>query len=116
MQFSVEVKRLKEGTLYICRGYLQQGGSSEYLFNLLTRPDPKDVIIDVSELTVETSGLPVLALCSQYLTAARRRLFLQHAPEGLVQDLRLHHGVLLPERTPTRQAAAAAKAVNGSAY
>jgi hypothetical protein len=115
MQFSVEVKRLKEGTLYICRGHLQQGNSSEYLFNLLTRPDQKDVIIDVAELNVERSGLPVLALCSKFVFASHRRFLLQHAPDGLVQDLRACHGVILSEQTPAQPAAVAAKAVNSAA-
>jgi hypothetical protein len=113
MQFTVEVKRLKEGTLYICRGYLQQGNSSEYLFNLLTRPDQKDVIIDVAELTVERSGLPVLALCSKFVSASHRRFLLQHAPDGLVQELRACHGVILAGLTPTQRTAA--KAVHSAA-
>jgi hypothetical protein len=113
MHLSVEVKRLKEGTLYICRGYLQPGESSDYLFNLLTRPDQKDVIVDLGELSVETGALPVLALCSHYLAGANRRLILDHAPESVLEGLRVHHGVLLPQRIADRPAAA--KAVNGSA-
>src|ERR1700757_4895243 len=98
MQFSVEVKRLKEGTMYVCRGYLRQGKSSEYLFNLLTRRDQKVVIVDMAELSVEDSGLAVLALSWQFLTGSNRRLMLQNAPPGLVEDLLTRHGVAIAER------------------
>jgi hypothetical protein len=114
MRFSVEVKRLKDSTMYVCHGCLEQGRSSEYLFNLLTRADQKDVIVDVAELRVEQNGLHVLALSWQFLSSTRRRLFLENAPEALLEDLRNQYGVVPFRHDSETSRVAAARAVNGS--
>lgn len=115
MQFSVEVKRLKKGTLYVCRGVLEQGKSLDYMFQLLTRPSERTVILDVAELTVEDTGLHVLAISSEFLLASNRHLFLLNAPKAMLQRLRDQHGTAIPEWESPSQRQVGAKAVSGAA-
>ena len=114
MQFSVEVKRLKEGTFYCCRGFLGKGPASDYLFQLLTRPDERNLIVDVAELTIEDSGLHVFVVSSEFLLASGRHLFLLNAPKALLEQLRDQHATVIPQWSSPSQPAAVAKAVNGA--
>lgn len=91
MQLSVEVKRQEGKCVFLGRGGVLQGESSDYLFHLLTRSHLKDVILDLSGLTTfDRAGLQAVMLSSNFLAAHRRRLLLRHAPSNFHEHTRRH--------------------------
>src|SRR5260370_7833637 len=79
MQLSVEVNDSNDVAVLVCRGQILQGESSEYLFALTTRPDRRDVVLDVQKVSgIDAAGLFVIVVCYQLLSTAKRRLFLRH--------------------------------------
>jgi anti-anti-sigma regulatory factor len=112
MQLSVEVKRQEGKSVFLCRGGLLQGQTSDYLFHLLTRSHCKDVILDLAALTTfDRAGLQPVMLGSNFLAANRRRLFLRHAPSNLLEHIR-HHVVSIDDLYAL-QNASLADAANG---
>jgi anti-anti-sigma regulatory factor len=66
-----------------------QGQASDYLFAVVTRPDRRDVVLDMEEVTkVDEAGIFVLVLCYELLTASKRRLFLRNASADVIESLR----------------------------
>ena len=100
MQLSVQISNLNDATVLVCRGQILQGPESEYLFALATRPDKRDVVLDVEEVTgVDEGGLFVIVLCYEMLSAANRRLFLRNPSPDIISGLRQRQtDVLLTQR------------------
>src|SRR5260370_13049859 len=89
MQLSVEVNDSNDVAVLVCRGQILQGESSEYLFALATRPDRRDVVLDVQEVSgIDEAGLFVIVVCYQLLSAAQRPLFLRHPSSSVLDGLR----------------------------
>jgi anti-anti-sigma regulatory factor len=89
MELSIEVKRWKHATVLTCRGMIVQGQASDYLFDLVTRPDRRDVVLDMQSVTkVDEAGIFVIVLCYELLTASKRRLFLRNASPEILDGLR----------------------------
>src|SRR5215831_10355238 len=89
MQLSVEVTSLNDAAVLICRGEIVQGAESDYLFALATRPDKRDVIVDMGAVTrVDEAGLFVILLCYEYVVASDRRLFLRNPSLEVLEGLR----------------------------
>ena len=113
MRLSVEVKRQDGRNVYVCRGKLVEGSASEYLFDLLTRSQERDVILDVADVTaIDEAGLRAIALSCQFLTCSQARLFLRHAPSDLLEHLRKRHGAPVLEWPAARAATLAAGVSN----
>ena len=89
MELSIEVKRRKDATILTCRGMIVHGQASDYLFAVVTRPDRRDVVLDMQEVTkVDEAGIFVIVLCYELLTASKRRLFLRNASAAILEGLR----------------------------
>jgi len=105
MRLSVEVKRQKGISVFLCRGCLLQGETSDYLFNLLTRSNRHDVILDLASLTTfDRAGLQTVILSSSFLAAYHRRLFLRHAPSNLLEHMRRGQDASLGDLLPLQNA------------
>jgi anti-anti-sigma regulatory factor len=112
MHLSIEAKRQSGSSVYVCRGKLVEGSASEYLFDLLTRSQHRDVILDLADVTaIDEAGLRAVALSCQFLTGSGGRLFLRHAPSDLVEHLR-KHGAPVLEWPAVRAATLAATVSN----
>lgn len=89
MQLSVEVNNLSDAAVLVCRGEIVQGPESDYLFALATRPDRRDVILDVGAVTrVDEAGLFVILLCYECLISTNRRVFLRNPSLEVLEGLR----------------------------
>ena len=89
MELSIEVSRCREATVLTCRGSIVHGQASDYLFAVATRPDRRDVVLDVQRVTqVDEAGIFVIVLCYELLTASKRRLFLRNASPEILEGLR----------------------------
>ena len=89
MELSIEVNRWKDATVLTCRGMIVHGQASDYLFSVVTRPDRRDVILDMQDVTaVDEAGIFVIVLCYEMLTASKRRLFLRNASAEILDNLR----------------------------
>ena|SRR6516164_1106895 len=89
MELSIEVNRCKDATVLTCRGMIVHGQAADYLFSVVTRPDRRDVILDMEDVTtVDEAGIFVIVLCYELLTASKRRLFLRNASAAILDDLR----------------------------
>jgi anti-anti-sigma regulatory factor len=89
MQLSVEVKDQSDTAVLACRGEIVQGRESDYLFALVTRPDQRDVILDVEAVTrVDDAGLLIILLCYEFLVSSDRRLFLRNPSLEMLEGLR----------------------------
>jgi anti-anti-sigma regulatory factor len=89
MELSIEVNRSKDATVLTCRGMIVHGQASDYLFSVVTRPDRRDVVLDMQAVTtVDEAGIFVIVLCYELLTAAKRRLFLRNASTEVLDNLR----------------------------
>jgi anti-anti-sigma regulatory factor len=114
MHLSVEVKRQSGRNVYVCRGKLVEESASEYLFDLLTRSQDRDVIVDVADVTgIDEAGLRAIALSCQFLTCSGTRVFLRHAPSNLLEHLRKHGAPVL--EWPAVRAATLAAGVSNRA-
>lgn len=89
MELSVEVVNEANSTpTFICRGKLIRGQESDYLFDLVTRPDKRDVVLDVEGLDAfDKDGLSTIVLCHELLSLTHRRLFLRHASTEMLAEL-----------------------------
>ena len=115
MALSVEVKRLGGKTVYVCRGHLVQGQPSEYLFDLITRSDHHDVILDLGEVAcIDQSGIEILALSCQFLGALGKSLFFSRTSSDALLGVRKCCSSPVLEWPQVRSSAAAAAAVNRS--
>jgi anti-anti-sigma regulatory factor len=91
MQLSVEVRNLTGNTVFVCHGQVVKGQASDYLLELITRPDRQDVILDMEAVSViDDMGITAIILGHQLLSAAHRRLFLRNAPAALLDSLQRH--------------------------
>ena len=89
MELSIEVNRCKDATVLTCRGMIVHGQAADYLFSVVTRPDRRDVILDMEDVTtVDEAGIFVIVLCYELLTASKRRLFLRNASAAILEGLR----------------------------
>src|SRR6516164_608797 len=89
MELSIEVNRWKDATVLTCRGMIVHGQASDYLFAMATRPDCRDVVLDMQGVTtVDEAGIFVIVLCYELLTASKRRLFLRNASPDVLDGLR----------------------------
>ncbi len=90
MELSVEVNQANGIATFICRGSLVRGQESDYLFDLVTRPDYRDVVLDVGGLSIfDWDGLSTLVLCHELLSSTNRKLFLRNPATELLLELRL---------------------------
>jgi anti-anti-sigma regulatory factor len=113
MYLSVEVKRQSGSNMYICRGKLLEGTEADYLFDLLTRSQHQDVIVDIGEVTAfDEAGLCAIAMSCQLLSLSGSRLFLDGAPSDLLEHLRKRHGAPVLEWPAGRAASLAASVSN----
>jgi anti-anti-sigma regulatory factor len=109
MQLSIEVKRQRGASVYICRGQLLRGVATEYLFDLLTRSHEQDVIVDLAEVTAfDEDGLRAIALSCRLLASSQKRLLLRCAPLYIVERLRTTYGAPVLECPNARPATLAA--------
>ena len=89
MQLSIEVNGGKDATVLTCKGMIVHGQASDYLFSVVTRPDRRDVVLDMQGVTeVDEAGIFVIVLCYELLTASKRRLFLRNASKDILDGLR----------------------------
>ncbi len=99
MQLSVEVNNSHDVAVLVCRGQILQGESSEYLFALATRPDQRDVVLDVEAVSgIDEAGFFVILVCYQLLSAAKRRLFLRNPSSDVLEGLRRTQLDVLPDK------------------
>jgi anti-anti-sigma regulatory factor len=86
MQLSVEVSKFHKDTLFVCEGEIVRGAEADYLFELLTRVDRNDVVLDLQAIrNIDQEGLRIIVLSYQVLSAFSRRLLIRSpTPELLV--------------------------------
>lgn len=100
MQLSVEVNNSSEAAVLVCKGQILQGEESDYLFALATRPDQRDVVLDVGEVSeIDDAGLLSIVLCYQLLSADKRRLFLRNPSADFLAGLRRQEMAALLEQS-----------------
>lgn len=88
MELSIEVNQASGTSTFICRGKLVRGQESDYLFDLVTRPDNRDVVLDVEQLDAfDRDGLSTIVLCHELLSLTNRRLLLRNASSELLLKL-----------------------------
>lgn len=89
---SVDLKVLRGGCLLVCRGDAIGAKEADYLFNLMTREDKGDVILDLGGVTsIGDEGLSVIAVAYEMLMSVKRRLFLRSPSRELITALRQRH-------------------------
>ena len=78
MQLTVNVRSSAHMTEFTCRGRITQGEESDYLFDLLTRPDKRDVFLDLEAIReFDYTGLLTIVVCQEQFSSQRRRLMLR---------------------------------------
>jgi hypothetical protein len=88
MELSIEVNHSRGASIFICRGKLIRGQESDYLFDLVTRPDSRDVVLDVEQLDgFDRDGLSTIVLCHELLSQTNRRLLLRNASSDMLLNL-----------------------------
>jgi anti-anti-sigma regulatory factor len=88
MELSIEVVESGGAPTFICRGRLIRGRESDYLFDLVTRPGGRDVVLDVEQLHgFDKDGLSTIELCHELLSLTNRRLFLCNASKEMLLKL-----------------------------
>ena len=81
MQLTVQVDNSAQVTTFKCRGKVIQGNESDYLFDLLTRPENRDVVLDLQQVSeFDYNGLLTLVVCQEYFSIQRRELSLRLPP------------------------------------
>jgi len=89
MELSVEVSGVEEMPVFICRGKVVHGPELDYLFSLMTRPDRRDLVLDLQAVTaVDEAGMFMILLCYELLSASHRRLFLRNPSSDILEGLR----------------------------
>jgi anti-anti-sigma regulatory factor len=85
---SVDLKVLRTGCVLVCRGEVTGGKEADYLFDLMTRDDHGDVVVDLAGVTkVDEEGLSVIIAAHKLLANANRRLALSNPSTELVRSL-----------------------------
>lgn len=85
---SVDMKVLRTACILVCRGDVIGKKEADYLFNLMTREDKGDVILDLSSVSaMDNEGLAVIILAYGVLSSLNRRLFLKSPSTALVRAL-----------------------------
>lgn len=91
MELSIEVANARSAggaQVFICRGKLLRGEESDYLFDLVTRPDIRDVVLDVEHIdSFDSDGLSTIVLCRELFSATNRRLLLRNPSRELLLEL-----------------------------
>jgi hypothetical protein len=88
MQLSVKVTRTHGTPTFACSGKLLRGEESDYLFELITRPDTRDVVLDLEELSAfDRDAVSTIVLCNEVLGAHKRRLLVRNAPAEMLLEL-----------------------------
>jgi hypothetical protein len=78
MQLTVDVRSSAQMTAFTCRGKITQGEESDYLFDLLTRPDNRDVFLDMQAIReFDYTGLLTIVVCQEYFSSQQRCLVLR---------------------------------------
>lgn len=89
MRLSVEVSKPKGNVVFACIGQIVKGPESQYLFDLLSRPDRGNVIVDLQRVTAcDEGGASVLVLCRKLLSACHRKLLVRNAPGSILELLK----------------------------
>lgn len=102
---SVDLKVLTTGCLLVCRGDVIGAKEADYLFNLMTREDKGDVILDVGGVTkIGDEGLSVIVVAYEMLMTLKRRLFLRSPSRDLITALRQRHLDAIFDTDPPRAA------------
>lgn len=87
---SIEVIESGGAPTFICRGRLIRGQESDYLFDLVTRQDSRDVVLDLEQLhSFDKDGLSTISLCRELLSFTNRRLSLRNASREMLRQLDL---------------------------
>lgn len=87
MQLSVKVSKTDGTPRFACRGKLLRGEESDYLFELVTRPDRGDVVLDLEELSsFDQEALSTIVLCHEVLWSTKRKLFVRNAPAEMLLE------------------------------
>jgi anti-anti-sigma regulatory factor len=102
MQLSIDVSNTNDAAVLTCRGEIIHGRESDYLFALATRPDRRDVILDVTGVTgFDEGGLSVIILSYRMLTSCQRRLFLRNPSLEMLAGIRRYHAESQEESSVT---------------
>jgi hypothetical protein len=81
MQLKVEVNTSAQLTTFRCHGKIIGGNESDYLFDLLTRPENRDIMLDLEQVhEFDHYGLLTIKLCREYLASAGRGFCLRGSP------------------------------------
>ncbi len=92
LMLSVDLKVVSNGVLLVCRGDVVGGREADYLFNLITRDDKGDVILDFGGVNrVDREGVSVISTGYEFLAHLGRRLFLKSPSADLVRALQERH-------------------------
>jgi anti-anti-sigma factor len=85
---SVDMKVLRTGCMLVCRGDVTGGKEAEYLFNLITREDKGDVIVDLGGVSaIDNQGVAVIIAAYTILRNCGRKLFLKSPSTDVVRAL-----------------------------
>jgi hypothetical protein len=77
MQLTVDVRSSAQMTQFTCRGRITQD-ESDYLFDLLTRPGNRDVLLDMQAIQeFDYIGLLTIVVCQEHFSSQQRRLVLR---------------------------------------
>jgi anti-anti-sigma regulatory factor len=88
VKLSIRVTQTEGTPTFACSGKLLRGEESDYLFELITRPDHRDVVLDLEELSAfDREGLSTIRLCYEVLGATKRKLFVRNAPADMLMEL-----------------------------
>ena len=94
MRLSVQVSKPKGNVVFACKGQIVEGPESQYLFDILSRPDRGNVIVDLQRVTAyDETGASVLVLCRKLLGACHRKLLVRNAPGSILELLKGSHGL-----------------------
>ncbi|HEX7288822.1 MAG TPA: hypothetical protein VF532_21745 [Candidatus Angelobacter sp.] len=88
MQLSVKVTTTHGTPTFACSGKLLRGEESDYLFELVTRPDSRNVVLDLEALSAfDRDAVSTIILCNEVLGAHKRKLFVRNAPAAMLHEL-----------------------------
>lgn len=114
MQLTVEVKTSAQITSFTCQGKITKGDETNYLFDLLTRQDDRNIVLDLQQIReFDYSGLLTLVVCQEYLSSQRRRLALRLPSPLPATNPDLQENIEHPSQSRVAQSNFASSIVHG---
>lgn len=90
MRLRIDVQQMGRNLLLFCKGEIVQGEESEYLYNLITKRNAENVMLDLGAVTyIDEGGSIMLLLCHSLFSGTRRKLSFQNPSSATMEGFRL---------------------------